>query len=90
MVIKEGAHVTLQSSPGGGRGPFSSNHVGGTLLGGAIGHNVSVDRARQRDDASLRSYERSDVRAGRKYMTRTPYDPGERLRVRVDVMPTEG
>lgn len=117
-------------------GPFSSNHVGGTLLGGAIGtvvgnqighgrgkdvarvagaliggaigHNVSVDRARQRGEESLRSYERCDVRyrdsfveridgydvtyeyAGREYMTRMPYDPGERIRVRVDVTPTEG
>ena len=88
-------------------GPFSSNHVGGTLLGGAIGHKVSVDRAQQRDD-ELRSYERCDVRyrdsfvertdgydvtyeyAGREYMTRMPYDPGDRIRVRVDVTPTEG
>ena len=116
-------------------GPFSKNHVGGTLLGGAIGtvvgnqighgrgkdvarvagaliggaigHNVSVERARQRGE-DLRSYERCDVRyrdsyveridgydvtyeyAGREYMTRMPYDPGERLRVRVDVTPTEG
>ena len=116
-------------------GPFSPNHVGGTLLGGAIGtvvgnqighgrgkdvarvagaliggaigHKVSVDRAQQRGD-ELRSYERCDVRyrdsfveridgyevtyeyAGREYMTRMPYDPGDRIRVRVDVTPTEG
>ena len=115
--------------------PFSSNHVGGTLLGGAIGtvvgnqighgrgkdvarvagaliggaigHRVSVDRAQQRGD-ELRSYERCDVRyrdsfveridgydvtyeyAGREYITRMPYDPGDRIRVRVDVTPTEG
>ena len=117
-------------------GPFSYNHVGGTLLGGAIGtvvgnqighgrgkdvarvagallggaigHNVSVDRQRQLGDASTRSYERCDVRyrdsfvervegydvtyeyAGREYVTRMAYDPGERIRVRVDVTPTEG
>jgi uncharacterized protein YcfJ len=115
--------------------PFSSNHVGctllggaigtvvgnqighgrgkdvarvaGALIGGAIGHRVSVDRAQQRGD-ELRSYERCDVRyrdsfveridgydvtyeyAGREYITRMPYDPGDRIRVRVDVTPTEG
>lgn len=116
-------------------GPFSASHVGGTLLGGAIGtvvgnqvghgrgkdvarvagaliggaigHGVSVDRARQRGGDELRSYERCDVRyrdsfheridgydvtyeyAGREYVTRMPYDPGERIRVRVDVSPVD-
>ena len=116
-------------------GPFSSSHIGGTLLGGAIGtvvgnqvgrgrgkdvarvagaliggaigHNVSIDRARQRGDETVRGYERCDVRyrdsfveriegydvtyeyAGREYLTRMPYDPGERIRVRVDVSPAE-
>ena len=114
--------------------PFSSNHVGATLLGsaigialgnqvghgrgkdvarvagavigGAIGHNVSVDRERQEYSDGGRSYERCDVRyrdsyeeridgyrvtyeyAGRQYVTRMPYDPGERIRVRVAVTPT--
>ena len=116
--------------------PFSSNHVGGTLLGsaigtvignqighgrgkdvarvagalvgGAIGHNVSVDRQRQQYGNEGRTYERCDVRyrdswqervegyevtyeyAGREYVTRMPYDPGERIRIRVDVTPTAG
>lgn len=115
-------------------GPFSSNHVGATLLGsaigvalgnqvghgrgkdvarvagavigGAIGHNVSVERERQRYGDTGRSVERCDVRyqdhyeeridgyrvtyeyAGREYVTRMPYDPGERIRVRVAVTPT--
>jgi uncharacterized protein YcfJ len=115
-------------------GPFSHNHVGGTLLGGAIGtvvgnqighgrgkdvarvagaliggaigHNVSVDRERQRYGGPGRVVERCDVRyrdryeeridgyevtyeyAGREYVTRMPYDPGERIRVRVAVTPT--
>jgi len=114
--------------------PFSSNHVGATLLGsaigialgnqvghgrgkdiarvagavigGAIGHNVSVDRARQQYGDVGRSVERCDVSyrdrveeridgyrvtyeyAGREYVTRMPYDPGERIRVRVAVTPT--
>jgi uncharacterized protein YcfJ len=118
------------------QGPFSYNHVGGTLLGstlgvvagnqvgrgrgkdvarvagaligGAIGHHVSVDRQRQLDGGRERLVERCDVRyedryedridgyqvtyeyAGREYVTRLPYDPGERLRVRVDVTPAAG
>ena len=28
--------------------------------------------------------------AGREYVTRMPYDPGERIRIRVDVTPTAG
>jgi uncharacterized protein YcfJ len=117
-------------------GPFSSNHVRGTLLGsligvavgnqighgrgkdvsraagaligGAIGHNVSVDRQRQLYGERGRTVERCDVRyrdsveervdgyevtyeyGGRQYVTRMPYDPGERLRIRVDVSPVEG
>jgi uncharacterized protein YcfJ len=117
-------------------GPFSYNHIGGTLLGttlgvavgnqvghgrgkdvarvagaligGAIGHNVSVDRQRQQGGARGQTYERCDTRyrdryeeridgyevtyayAGREYVTRMPYDPGERIRVHVDVSPAEG
>ncbi|HEY5559659.1 MAG TPA: glycine zipper 2TM domain-containing protein [Steroidobacteraceae bacterium] len=116
-------------------GPFSSNHIGGTLLGGliggvlgnqvgdgrgrqvaraagaiiggAIGHNVSRDRQRQRY-GNERVYERCETRyrdsyeervdgydvtyeyAGRRYMTQMPYDPGERIRIRVDVTPAAG
>ena len=82
--------------------------VAGALIGGAIGHNVSVDRQRQLGGDRGRSYERCDVRyrdrfeeridgyevtyeyAGREYVTRMPYDPGERIRVRVDVTPVAG
>ena len=117
-------------------GPFSSNHVGGTLLGGAIGtvignqighgrgkdvarvagalvggaigHNVSVDRQRQQYGNRGRTYERCEVRyrdnweervdgyevtyeyAGREYVSRMPYDPGDRIRIHVDVTPTAG
>lgn len=121
-------------------GPFSSNHVGGTLLGGliggalgnqvghgdgrqvakaagaiiggAVGYNASRDRERQRygDDRYRddRYYQRCETRyrdsyeervdgyevtyeyAGRHYVTQMPYDPGERIRIRVDVTPTGG
>jgi uncharacterized protein YcfJ len=115
------------------QGPFSYNHIGGTLIGGAlgtvvgnqvghgrgkdvarvagaliggaIGHNVSVDRQRQLYGDRGRLVERCEVRyrdsteeridgyevtyeyAGRQYVTQLPYDPGQRLRVRVDVGP---
>lgn len=113
-------------------GPFSSNHIGGTLIGGliggvlgnqvgdgsgrkvaraagaiiggAVGHKVSQDRQRQRygeyhvrercETRYRDSYEERvdgyDVTyeyAGRRYLTRLPYDPGDRLRVQVDVSP---
>ena len=100
--VRECWQETSQASAG----PFSYNHIGGTLLGGAIGHNVSVDRQSELYGDPGRSIERCDMRyrdryeeridgyevtyeyAGRQYVTRMPYDPGERLRVRVDVTPT--
>jgi uncharacterized protein YcfJ len=129
--VRECWQETVQPS----QGPFSYNHIGGTLIGGAlgtvvgnqighgrgkdvarvagaliggaIGHNVSVDRQRQLYGDRGQSVERCDVRyrdtteeridgyevtyeyAGRQYVTRMPYDPGERLRIRVDVTPAE-
>jgi uncharacterized protein YcfJ len=116
-------------------GPFSSRHVGGTLLGGLIGGVVGnqVGHGRGRDAARVagaiiggaignnashqrqgnyygreRLVERCEVRyrdswdervdgyrvtyeyAGREYTTRMPYDPGERVRIRVDVSPLGG
>ena len=118
------------------QGPFSYNHVKGTLfgsalgtvvgnqighgrgkdvarvagalIGGAIGHNVSVDRQRQLSGSTQRMEERCEVRyrdsfveridgydvtyeyAGREYVTQLPYNPGERIRVHVDVTPADG
>jgi uncharacterized protein YcfJ len=98
--------VVLGNQVGHGRGKDVAR-VAGALIGGAIGHNVSVDRQRRLGDRG-QAYERCDVRyrdrmvdridgydvtyayAGREYVTRMPYDPGERIRVRVDVSPAEG
>lgn len=134
--VSEPVRECWQETSHASEGPFSYNHIGGTLLGstlgvvvgnqvghgrgkdvarvagaligGAIGHNVSVDRQRQQGGARGQVYERCDVRyrerveervdgyevtyayAGREYVTRMPYDPGERLRVRVDVTPADG
>ncbi|MBF8293448.1 MAG: Glycine zipper protein [Steroidobacteraceae bacterium] len=116
-------------------GPFSSRHVGSTLLGGliggvignqigrgdgrqvaraagaiiggAIGNNASHQRqgdyygrerlverceVRYRDswDERVDGYRVTYEYAGREYTTRMPYDPGERVRIRVDVTPTRG
>jgi uncharacterized protein YcfJ len=116
-------------------GPFSSRHIGGTMLGGliggvlgnqvgdgngrtvarvagaviggAIGHNVSRDRqlgeygnervverceVRYRDNWEERidGYDVTYEYAGRQYFTRMPYDPGERVRIRIDVTPLDG
>jgi len=114
-------------------GPFSSEHIGGTLLGsviggvignqvgrgsgrrvaratgaiigGAVGYSASRDR---QPYGSERVYERCETRyrdsweervdgyevtyeyAGRRYLTRMPYDPGDRVRIRVDVTPVGG
>lgn len=133
--VSEPVRECWQESVQPSEGPFSYNHIGGTLIGsalgiaagnqighgrgkdaariagaligGAIGHNVSVDRQRQLYGSQTRTVERCDVRyrdsyeervdgyevtyeyAGRQYVTRMPYDPGERLRVRVDVAPAE-
>jgi len=116
-------------------GPFSSDHIGGTLLGGLIGgalgnqvghgdgrrvaraagaiiggtvgYRVSQDRqgygyGRERvvERCDIRRHDSWDERidgydvtyeyAGRRYLTRMPYDPGDRVRIRVDVTPTIG
>lgn len=116
-------------------GPFSSRHVGSTLLGGliggvignqigrgdgrqvaraagaiiggAIGNSASHNRqggyygrerrverceVHYRDswDERVDGYRVTYEYAGREYTTRMPYDPGERLQIRVDVTPTRG
>jgi uncharacterized protein YcfJ len=116
-------------------GPFSSNHIGGTLLGGliggalgnqvghgdgrrvaraagaimggAIGYSASRDRqgygyGRERvvERCDIRRHDSWEERVdgydvtyeygGRRYMTRMPYDPGDRVRIRVDVTPAVG
>jgi uncharacterized protein YcfJ len=99
--------VAVGNQIGHGRGKDAAR-IAGALVGGAIGRNVSVDRQRQQYGSRGRAVERCDVRyrdryeeridgyevtyvyAGREYVTRMPYDPGERIRVRVDVTPAAG
>jgi uncharacterized protein YcfJ len=47
-------------------------------------------RYRDRFEERIDGYEVTYEYAGREYVTRLPYDPGERIRVRVDVTPVDG
>jgi len=96
-----GAVVGNQIGSGRGR---DVARVAGALAGGAIGHRISRDRngdygreryverceVRYRDSYEERidGYRVTYAYAGREYTTRMPYDPGDRIRIRVDVTPT--
>jgi uncharacterized protein YcfJ len=47
-------------------------------------------RYRDSYEERIEGYEVTYVYAGRRYMTEMPYDPGDRIRIRVDVTPTGG
>jgi len=47
-------------------------------------------RYRDSYEERIEGYEVSYEYAGRRYMTEMPYDPGDRIRIRVDVTPTDG
>jgi uncharacterized protein YcfJ len=76
--------------------------VAGAVIGTAIGHDAGphdyYQRPVERCDVRYESTyeERIDgynvvyLYGGRRHMTRLPYDPGERIKVRVDVAPAEG
>jgi uncharacterized protein YcfJ len=74
--------------------------VAGAVIGGAIGHNVDKNngsaggsRCRtvevERDERRVAGYDVEYRYMGETYMSRMPYDPGNRLRVRVSVMPAD-
>ncbi len=93
----------IGSQVGRGRGQDVAT-VAGTLIGASIGHDSAVRRAsvpvertvercrtryedtyQERVDAYRVTYEY----LGREYTTELPYDPGDRIRVRVAVSPAE-
>lgn len=47
-------------------------------------------RYRDSYEERIEGYEVTYEYAGRRYVTRMPYDPGDRVRIRVDVTPVEG
>jgi uncharacterized protein YcfJ len=70
--------------------PFSSNHVGATLLGSAIGIALGnqIGHGRGKDVARVAGAVIGGAIGHNVSVDRERYDPGERIRVRVAVTPT--
>jgi uncharacterized protein YcfJ len=92
-----GAALGNQVGKGDGRDAAT---VAGAVIGGAIGRNVdrndgSASRGGcrvvdvEREQRRVASYDVEYVHQGQTYMSRLPYDPGDRLRVRVAVTPVD-
>ncbi len=92
-----GAALGNQVGKGDGRDAAT---VAGAVVGGAIGRNVdrndgSATRGGcrvvevSREQRRVSAYDVEYVHQGQTYMSRLPYDPGDRLRVRVAVTPVE-
>lgn len=91
---------------GGGRGRDAARVAGaliGGAIGNNVSHQRQRDyygnertvercETRYRDswDERIDGYRVTYEYAGREYTTRMPYDPGDRVRIRVDVTPTRG
>ena len=87
---------------GSGRGNDAAT-IAGTLIGAAIGNDAASDaygvetrsypvqrcetRYRQHQEERIDGYRVLYRYKGQRYLTEMPYDPGKRLRVRVDVRP---
>jgi uncharacterized protein YcfJ len=87
---------------GSGRGNDAAT-LAGTLIGAAIGNDAASDRHGvetrsrpvQRCETRYRQHQEERIDGyrvlyryhGQKYLTEMPYDPGKRLRVRVDIRP---
>lgn len=93
--------AVVGSSFGGGTGQVIGTAVG-TAAGTAMGQSVYDDShstrgtvrvcepvADARIDGQVDGYEVTYEYAGRQYHTRTAYHPGDRIRVRVDVVPLQ-
>lgn len=92
-----GAALGNQVGKGDGRDAAT---VAGAVIGGAIGRNVdrndgSASRGgcrvveREREQRRVAAYDVEYVHQGQTYMSRMPYDPGDRIRVRVSVQPVD-
>ncbi len=90
-----GAALGNQVGKGSGRALAT---VAGAVAGGAIGNSLSRDEAPplgidcqvvdvQRERSQVVGYDVEYMYKGEKYLSRLPYDPGNRLRVRVSVTP---
>lgn len=90
-----GAALGNQVGKGNGR---KAATVVGAVAGGVVGHNVAANRAEaeargcrivevERRERRVVGYDVEYMYKGEKYMSRLPYDPGNRLRIRVSVTP---
>ena len=93
--------AALGNTVGSGDGRQAAT-VAGAVIGGAIGRNVDNNNERvvvrdpacrlvdvEREERRVASYDVEYVHQGQTYMSRLPYDPGDRLRVRVSVQPVD-
>lgn len=73
--------------------------IAGAVAGGAIGHEVAERNGSTtyecpsgyvQEERRVVGYDVEYTYKGENYMSRLPYDPGDRLRVRVSVTPDEG
>lgn len=92
-----GAALGNQVGKGNGR---KAATVAGAVAGGAIGNNIARNKAEaeargcrivevEREERQVVGYDVEYMYKGEKYMSRLPYDPGNRLRIRVAVTPDE-
>jgi uncharacterized protein YcfJ len=92
-----GAALGNQVGDGDGR---KAATVAGAVAGGVIGNNIARNRVEgqsggcrlvevQREAPVVVGYDVEYMYKGEKYVSRLPYDPGNRLRVRVSVMPDD-
>lgn len=92
-----GAALGNQVGKGDGR---KAATVAGAVAGGAIGNNIARNRVEaesrgcrlvevEREDPVVVGYDVEYMYKGEKYVSRLPYDPGNRLRIRVSVMPDD-
>lgn len=92
-----GAALGNQVGKGDGR---KAATVAGAVAGGAIGNNIARNRAEaagrgcqvvevEREERQVVGYDVEYMYKGEKYMSRLPYDPGNRLRIRVSVTPDD-
>ncbi len=92
-----GAALGNQVGKGDGR---KAATVVGAVAGGAVGHNIAQRRAEaeargcrlvevERQEQQVVGYDVEYMYKGEKYMSRLPYDPGNRLRIRVAVTPDD-
>lgn len=89
-----GAALGNQVGKGDGRDAAT---VAGAVIGGTIGRNVARNEAALRPGCRIVEVEREQrrvagfdveyVHQGRTFMSRMPYDPGDRVRLRISVQP---